>query len=102
MAGVGCQRIVGRQFDRHLPGEAGGEATRHVETGELIELRVGRGLKQRSFGDKLSRLPVVLGAELGVFDGPHGQRSGHQPGEPGEEQQARADAGAGEPFADPG
>jgi hypothetical protein len=53
-----------------------------MEPGELVEFRVRRGLELRSFGDKLSRLPVVLGAQLGGFNGPHRQRPGHEPGEP--------------------
>jgi hypothetical protein len=81
--GVSGQRIVGRQLDRDPPGQAGRKAARHIQRGELIELRIGRGLVQRSFGGKLSRLPVLLGAQLGVFNGSHGQRSGHEPGEPG-------------------
>src|ERR1700678_1800353 len=44
----------------------------------------------------------MLGPQLGVLDGAHGERPGHQAGEPGEEQHARADAGPGEPLADPG
>jgi hypothetical protein len=44
----------------------------------------------------------VLGAQLGILNGPHGHGSGHEPGEAGEHQHPGTGAGAGEPLADPG
>ena len=80
----------------------GGKTTGHVELGEFIQFRIGRGLEQYSFRGQLAHLLVALGTQLGVLDGTHGQCSGHDPDESGEYQHARADAGAGESLADSG
>jgi hypothetical protein len=95
------QRIVSSQLDGHLPGEAGGKTAGHVQLGELIEFRIGCGLELDSFPGQLACLLVALGPELGVLDGAHGERSGHEPGEPAEYEHARADARAGESLAYP-
>src|SRR5882724_12517217 len=47
----------------------------------------------------LARLLVALGPEFGVLDGAHGERPGHEPGEPAEDEHTRADARAGESLA---
>ena len=90
------------QLDGDLSGEARGKTTGHVELGELIQFRIGCGLQQHSFRSQLGHLLVALGAQFGVLDGTHGERSGHEPGEPGEYKHARADASAGESLADSG
>jgi hypothetical protein len=96
------QRIVSSQLDGHLPGEAGGKTAGHVQLGELIEFRIGCGFEQDAFPGQLTRLQLALGPELGVLDGAHGERPGHEPGEPAEYEHARADARAGESLAYPG
>lgn len=70
--------------------------------GELIEFRIGCGLEVDSLLGQLGHLMVALGMQFGVLDGAHGECSGHEPGEPGEYEQARVDARAGESLADPG
>jgi Cys-tRNA(Pro)/Cys-tRNA(Cys) deacylase len=100
--GVRCQRIVRSQLGGHLPGEAGGKPAGHVQLGELIEFRIGYGFEQDSFPGQLTCLQLALGPELGVLNGAHGERPGHEPGEPAEYEYARADARAGESLAYPG
>jgi hypothetical protein len=95
------QRIVSSQLDGHLPGKAGGKTAGHIELGELVEFRIGCGLELDSFPGQLACLLVALGPELGVLDGAHGERSGHEPGEPAEYEHARADARSGESLAYP-
>jgi Cys-tRNA(Pro)/Cys-tRNA(Cys) deacylase len=99
--GVRRQRVVSSQLNRHLPGEAGGKTTGHVQLSELIEFFLGSGLELDSFPGQLTRLLVALGPEFGVLDSAHGERPGHEPGEPTEYEHARADARAGESLAYP-
>lgn len=82
---MGGERVVCRQLDRDLPCQ-GGKAARHVEPGEFVKLGVGSGVKTDPFDGELCCLPVLLGAQLRVLNRPHGERPGHQPGEPGERQ----------------
>ena len=100
--GVRGQRVVRGQLDGDLPGESGGKAAGHVQLSQLIEFRLGCGLDLDSFPRQLACLLVEFGPEFGVLDGAHGERPGHEPGEPAEDEHAGADARAGESLADPG
>jgi hypothetical protein len=96
------QRIVSSQLGCDLSGEARGKTAGYVELGELIQFRIGYRLEPHSFCSQLGHFPVALGAQFAVLDGAHGECSGHEPGESGEYQHARTDAGAGESLADSG
>ena len=85
--GMRGQPVVGGQLGGDRPGEAGGKAGEWSSSVSRRSSRPARwraALARRRAGPPAGR----LGPELGVLDGAHGQRPGHQPGEPGEEQHA--------------
>src|SRR5215510_9489620 len=78
-----------------------GKTAGHIQLRELIEFGIGYGLELDSFAGQLGHLLVPLGTCLGVLDGPRGETSGHEPGEPCEYEHLRAHSRARESLTYP-
>ena len=89
--------------DRHRQsaGEARGKPRDTYSWVSSSSSASGGGLDQDLFLGQLGHLLVALSTQFGVLDGAHGECSGHERGEPGEYEHARADARAANPSQTP-